>query len=257
MEIRRTIWGAFGYIYEYRDSLAKALVVPITIIAAANIIFSNPEGNSFETGFMLGVPLFVSYFYFYFIVAINTHRIILLGPRSVPTWGIYIPGRRELYFFLYSIAIVFIASLPVFPFTFAVRLLAPTSGSPFASFFAMLLPIPILVGFLYFFARLSLVLPAIATDQGWSIRDSWSATKDHQFSMIVVIGIFPFILGIPSMLLEFLAELPDPGAALNLLPYLKGVAAIVSSLTMVVTIAALSVAFHIISRERQDVVNST
>ena len=39
------------------------------------------------------------------IIAITTHRIILIGPESVPKWGRLYPGEREFYFGLYVIAL--------------------------------------------------------------------------------------------------------------------------------------------------------
>ena len=216
MSIKRTILGAFGYVYEYRETFAKALLIPIIILIALETI-PFPEVGLTPTILLAITSLFI-----YTILAITTHRIILLGPKSVPEWGMYFPQKRELNFILYSIALV----LCMIPFGFL--FLVPNIGWAIA-----------IIGIVYISARLSLVFPAIATDQSWSFSDSWKATQSHQVLMMIVVAIFPFVISVPEYLLSEL-------------PYVEVLVSLLSAFTMVFVVAALSVAFQVITENSDE-----
>ena len=156
-------------------------------------------------------------FFLYAVLAITTHRIILLGPESISEWGVYVPRKREFYFVLYSIGL----GLLMIPFGFLA--LIPTVGWFIAA-----------LAIIYMMARLSLVFPAIATDQGWTFSDSWKATRNHQILMMVVVAIFPFVISIPEQLLSHV-------------PYIGVFVSLLSACSMVFVVAALSVAFQVIA----------
>jgi len=213
MTIKTTIWGAFGYVYLYRSQLTQTLFIPIALLIAFDFV---AIGNT-------SVPLFyllnILPIILYVLIAITTHRILLLGPESVSKWGVSMPGKRELFFILYSIGLA-ICLAPIGFLT-----LIPYIGGAL-SFVTMF----------YIAARVSLVFPAIATDRGWSFLDSWQATRHHQVLMLVVVAVFPLAIGIPEMLLSNI-------------PYITPVLSLIAAMTMVLTIAALSVAFQIITKE--------
>lgn len=197
--------------YEYRKPFAKALFIPITILVALGALpIQQPWSASMAL--LTIVPVFI-----YTILAITTHRIILLGPDSVSEWGIYMPRKREIYFVFYSIGL----GLLMIPFSLLA--LIPAIGWVIA-----------VVAIIYLMARLSLVFPAIATDQGWSFSDSWKATRNHQILMMIVVAIFPFVISIPERLLIHV-------------PYTGMFVSFLSALTMVFVVAALSVAFQVIT----------
>ncbi|MCG8084078.1 MAG: hypothetical protein AB2689_23440 [Candidatus Thiodiazotropha taylori] len=214
-DIKRTLWGAFGYVYEYRKPFAKALFFPVSILVALGAL-SIQEPNS-----VLMVVLVILPWVIYTILAITIHRIILLGPNSVSEWGVYTPGKREAYFILHSIGL----SLFMIPFGFISVI--PAIGW-----------IVSMIAIIYMMARLSLVFPAIATDQSWAFSDSWKATKNHQALMMVVVAIFPFVISIPERLLS---KVPYAGGFVNLL----------SALTLVFVVSALSVAFKLIAESSE------
>ena len=145
--------------------------------------------------------------------------MVLLGPNSVPNWGIYIPTKRELHFFLTT----FILSIMMIPFSFLN--LIPNGGSILSTILSS-----------YLISRFSLVFPSIAVDSPWSFSESWSQTKDHQILMFTVILIFPFIVSMPEILLSEL-------------PYTSMMVTFISLITLVITIAALSVAFKVINED--------
>lgn len=92
MNIKRIIWGAFGYVYLFRIAFIKALFIPITTLIILESISTDQSELKSE------IPLIILSTFIYIVVAITTHRIILLGPNSIPEWGIYIPRKREIYF---------------------------------------------------------------------------------------------------------------------------------------------------------------
>lgn len=224
MNIKRIIWGAFGYVYMLGTVFIKALLIPIAALIILDIIFAGQSERK-STGALVGLSVFI-----HTIIAITTHRIILLGPNSIPEWGVYIFRKREFYFVLHLIGLGILMIL-IGLIIILLSLLIPTSTTAFIA----ALVIYLLVS-LYIVSRLSLVFPAIATDQNWSFFDSWKATRNHQFSMIMVVAIFPFIISIPEIILSYL-------------PYMETLVSLLSAITTVLTVAALSVAFQVITEK--------
>ena len=213
-DIKRAIWGAFGYMYEYRVPLAKALLVPFVLLLLLDYTMDPELGGG------LIVPLSLLYLVIYAVIAVITHRVILLGPESVAEWGLYIPQKREFYFFLYSVGLG-LCMIPVG----LLAIIIPVVG----------VVVSVLV-MLYLISRLSLVFPAIATDKEWSFSDSWKATEKHQPLMIVVIVVIPLLFAIPEQLL-------------SMVPYLDFLVVLLWVFSMVYLVAALSVAFQIITEK--------
>ena len=211
MNIKRTLLGAFAYIYQYRKPFSKALLLPVVFLVVIELmpVHESDTGSIFLLRFLS--------FLIYIVLAISTHRIILLGPQSVSEWGVYMPGKREFTFFMYSIGI----GLLMIPFSFL-------SFIPYMGFLVAGISMAYMMG------RLSLILPAIATDREWSFSDSWKATRNHQVLMMVVVGLFPFIISIPELLLSYI-------------PYSGLLVSLLSAITLILVISALSVAFQVIA----------
>lgn len=209
---------AFRYVYGYRMQLGKALLFPLSIMAAIGLYESDSESISW----LSLITVFLAEILVHTVVAINTHRIILMGPPSVPEWGIFKPSKRELIFILYSISIGLI-TIPLSLFA-----LIPIIGFPVA-----------FLAIAYVIGRSSLVFPAVATDHRWTFSDSWRATKNYQILMMVIAVGFPIIMGLPEFLLGFF-------------PHATMLAKIVSVLTFVFVVAALSIAFKAIANERNE-----
>lgn len=217
MKIKQAILGAFGYVFEYRKQFVKALLIPVVVLIVLGTIPLPIHG-------LVGVILHeILALLAYALLAIITHRIILLGPGSVPEWGVGVIGKRELYFIGYYIGIGLCLSL--------------------VNLFGLISPIGYLISIIamiYILARLSLVFPAVATDRYWTFFDSWKATRGHQALMLVVVVIFPIVIGIPKMFL-------------SRIPYMGIFASILSAATMVFVVAALSVAFQVITKQPAEV----
>ena len=71
MNIKRIIWGAFGYVYMLGTVFIKALLIPIAALIILDIIFAGQSERK-STGALVGLSVFI-----HTIIAITTHRIIL------------------------------------------------------------------------------------------------------------------------------------------------------------------------------------
>ena len=210
-QIKRTLVGAIGYVYHYKVQFFKILIFPFLFFTIYYLIATVVDSAAFTWGIIFAAWII------YTQIAVVTHRMILLGPNSVPNWGIYVPTRREFHFFITS----FILGLIMIPVAFLN--IIPNGGSILFTIVSS-----------YLISRFSLVFPSIAVDNPWSFSDSWSVTKDHQILMLAVILIFPIVISIPEILL-------------SKLPHTSLLVTFVSLITLVITIAALSVAFKVIN----------
>ena len=215
-DIQKTIICALALVIEHKICLIKVLAFPG--IATTVILLTKPE----NPGMLYVITVMLLMWVIYTVLAINTHRTILLGPQSVPDWGIYVPGERELSF-AYNGFILGLFMIPVFILFFI-----PTVGQIIGGIVAI-----------YLVGRLSLVFPSIATDNAWSFSDSWHSTKEHQVLMFFVVGIYPIIISIPESLVENL-------------PYTELLVNLLSLVTTVLIVAALSVAFRVIKDKQNE-----
>ena len=215
MEINKIILGAFGYVYEYRTVLARALVIPFLILIMISAI--PQEWLDFSSILLLG---FISLF-IYAAFAITVHRTILIGSKAVPRWGIYKLTKREFKFVLCFVGI----GIAMIPISFFQQI--PFFGSILSTLLAC-----------YIFSRLSLVFPAIATDTPLSFREPWNLTQNYQLPMLIIIIIFPLLLSIPETIL------------INI-PHTQIFVEIVSFFTSIFVVAALSVAFKVINENTE------
>ncbi len=213
MGFREVALGAIGYLNELKQPLAKALVIPFliyTVLNAAAHIDLNILAFLFATLFSLMVQT---------VIAVTTHRMILLGPGAVPEWGISRWSMRETFFTLHAVGLVLVVS------PLGLLGIVPVVGWLLALIVAC-----------WLIGRLSLVFPGIAIDQGVTFGLSWKLTRNRQMLMFLVVVIFPAMLFLPIFLLE-------------LLPYTLILTSFLATLATIMTIAALSVAYKIIYKE--------
>ena len=204
MNSQKILRDTIACAYYYKVELGRAILFPFFLMIVIEL-FRPTESSLIYSVLTAFITLFA-----YINLAVVTHRIILLGPASVFKWGVYFPAARELRFFIYSIGVGVIAA------SAAVFLLIPYAGK-----------VLMIVLSSYLLSRFSLVFPAIATDKKWTLLDSWEASKEHQLTIIVVVLIFPFLLGIPELLLSYI-------------PYTEILINGISLLTTILTVASLS-----------------
>ena len=205
---KNALLGSIGYVYLFRRKLLTALAIPFIPYAVLDYLL---ESNLSRVNFLFVTTLYI---FFHSTFAVITHRIILLGPESVPKWGILMWSRREVLFFRNVIICGALASIPTLP------IYRSEIGAP----------IGILIN-AWILGRLSVVFPATAIDNEVSIRESWAVTRGHDFLMLFVVLFYPALLLVPA---AFISEVPAA----------RPVASLLATFTTIFTIAALSVTYQ-------------
>jgi hypothetical protein len=187
---------ALGDIYKNLYSLVRTLARPVILINLLLLIAANIPYLVINTIILL-VVLFQ-----YVVIAITTHRIILLGPASIPVWGLSRVTFREIYYSLHALVIagltIVIEWLLFFVVAKGMFVVAP---SKLQSNFALFL---LIVFASLFVSRLSLVLPGIAIDQGVSFKLSWQLTGKHPTLLFVAVVALPTLIFLGSGLIYFI-----------------------------------------------------
>ncbi len=206
--------AAFSNANRYKGTLAKTLILPMAVVLTLRLV---PLESLAESYWML--VYFPVLLLSHVVVAVTTHRVVLLGPDSVPEWGLMRITKRELRFIAFGITIALLYALPILAFAQA--------------------PVGIVFGILaasYIAARVSLVFPAVATDRYWTLAQAWEAAQPHQFMLIIVVVVFPLLIGTVEGVFSSI-----PGFFL-VAPFLTGV-------TNVLVVSALSAAYKIVVTE--------
>ena len=139
--------------------LTKALLSPVLLILISVFL------NRFFSYTILDYGILIFIIFQTAIIAVTTHRVILLGPDSVPVWGIYKPSIREFYFAVNALGLAIISYLSVL--AVMVSFLGSFFAKPTEWNTLVLSAIAILGIFMTWYScRLFLVLPSIAINQG-------------------------------------------------------------------------------------------
>jgi len=215
MEFKKIIAAALYYIYKYRKNLIKALAWPFAALIAINLI------SYYEIFSTNGIVEGLITILVQSIFAITTHRIVLLGPESIPEWGLTSWTKREIFYLLHVFGLVLI-SIPV-----SMLGSIPIMGSVIA-----------VVIIFWFGGRLCLVFPGIAVDNGVSFEESWNLTKNYKLLMFLVVIAFPLLITLPSIALSFI-------------PYGGSISIILSTLIIVFEVAALSMVYQYIMSQNE------
>ncbi len=205
---------AVDSVVSQRREFFKALLKPVIILTVLDLL-DHVIWHSIVSLFLyvLGVCIQA-------ILAITTHRLVLLGPDSVPTWGLGRWTSRETLFaaYLAGLSLIFTASL---------------MGAVFFNIEGFIAAILLV---LWLISRFILVFPAIAVDQSLPLIASWKLTSKYQLQMIAAAYFIPVLIGIPIL---FLSKVPNTFLLTSVL----------ATIATVFTTAAISVAFREILRE--------
>ena len=215
MLIREVIAGTFFQLKNKHVDLAKALIIPLLLSLSTEFLAEYSDTTFGNTFLFIDAAIQT-------VIAITTHRIILLGHNSVSEWELKSWSNRETTFFMHYSLLIAIS--------YAGAYALPIIG---LDGFGMLL---VIVAWLWVWSRLSLVFPAIAVEKPLSFRGSWQLTKNYQLLMSFIVLVLPLFLAIPIVIL-------------NLLPFSFMTAPIFSALILVIAITALSIAYHAIKNE--------
>lgn len=228
MNASKVIYEALLIVWSNKYRLLQALTYPIilNIILVLSKAIIKPDNIFSELVFSLFDCIIYS------LIAITTHRIVLIGEKSLPTWGVKKITIREIIFIALIIMLTFLSELASF---------IPThiKLTPLISFLWLLV-------YLVTLTRICLVFPATAVDKWISFAESWRLTRKYQFKLMIIIIILPiflFLLFVALFKMLFLFSTPLS----KLFPLFM---LLTVTLMLVIAIASLSVAYSkIISLE--------
>ena len=214
MEALRIIKAAFLSITELKHVLMKALVFHLVVLLAIDAAYYLEISKAGEVLLSMADTAICA------LVAITTHRILLLGPSSVPEYGVTTISKRELKYFMYLIGIGLLL-LPMFVFAFI-----PMVG------------VAICLGlFAWLVGRLSIVFPAVALDNDFSFKDAWEMTSGFDLPMLLIVTAYPILLAAPVGLLYKI-------------PYGFFIGSFFYLVAVVLEVAALSMAYKYLNEKR-------
>lgn len=232
--------GTFAVVWGGRAAYARALAGPaVLLLVVESLRALAPEG---APAFAL---LGLIYVFLYVVLAVNTHRITLLGAAVADLPGVPRIGERELRFawmlvmmMLWVAATMFVASLFA-SLTIVLPVIVLQGGTDIQDHMGLIQLVSWgLIGVCaWVTARLSLVFPAAALDRPLSLLESWRATQRHQGLMVFITMIFPLVLGAPGWLFGDPASLP-----------LRLLLQLVSLVTLTLVITALSLTYSELGR---------
>lgn len=209
MAFRKVLAATFYYLYQYRRPVCKALLLPCLGLIALDMAV--PEEGGGLWGLLLMASLIIQV-----LVAVNLHRIVLLGPDSVPALGIGGWGHREWWYLA-----------RVFGLFFIVMPLLLLAVIPYIG------PLLALGGIILVAGRLGLVFPALAIDRPLTFTASWHLTARHPGLMVLAVIVIPALLT----------------ALLTLIPHIPVISTVLSLLMVAIQIALLSMVYQLIMDE--------
>lgn len=215
MTFKKLVLATIGFVLEYGYQLGRALLIPLLLYIFIELIISVSPNAA------LTVILAFSQVFLQILIAVTTHRMLLLGPQAVPKWGILKWSRRETRFACYAIGL--------FCFIFIAAVVSSNS---------VIAPIVFLLFFGLVAPRLSLVFPAIAIDKKCSFKESWHLTKNWKSLMFFAVVLIPITFSIPILLL-------------STIPFTMVITVVLSTCLEIFFIAALSISYKVISESAE------
>jgi hypothetical protein len=126
------------------------------------------------------------------LAAISCHRVLLLGPVSVPKFGIGQLGMRELRFIAAMLFLYFICILQLLSDQ-ALRSLSGIGDSEGERRSLILLIVSWLPS-CYVFARLAFMLPSIAVDAHVRMREAWQLSNGNGWRLVLLVVFMPWLV---------------------------------------------------------------
>ncbi|MFN4355738.1 hypothetical protein [Parvibaculum sp.] len=230
LDVVSTITEAYGGAWRNLGDMVRLIWFPVALYLVFSIarVFVDVE-----TQFFLALVLEIASLFLWPVIAVTWHRFILLGDE--PTGPIHFSfGRREAIFLLVSIFLILLF-IPGAALSLAAAQLQETpSGALLALFGLFLVAIAV-----YFFVRLTLLLPAVAIGDPVDPRLVLERTRGNFWRLLAVM----FAVAVPILLLSSLAgSLMAGGGAMQIAAV--AIAAFVYVFFAVVNIAVLSIAYR-------------
>lgn len=197
---------AWAWISQNRAELWARTRYPFILLAVmgwiGNLLAPQPgieEVSGFDTfvAFALAAASIVATA----MLAVATHRLVLLGADGSQQSAPLVLGKREVRFVLYEIALYLCALVPVAVVGLLVGLVA-LAASPGALSLLMLAGVPLAMMVVM---RLSFVLPAVALDKETSLAVAWAQSRGWFLSYSIAILSAMLLLFLPIALIFFIA----------------------------------------------------
>ena len=193
----------FNSILEKKYILLKALFIPFIILTLIEY-FNHPTTEE-----PISIYDLIS-FLITIIMSISIHRILLLGNSKVPTWGMYMIGKREINFAFKFIILSFIIGIVTIGLmlilTFLNTLFEVVIDDSTLKSYIDLISLIIIIPLCLMFGRALLVFPAIAVDKPIDMTSAFTISKDYKFLMAIVM-IIPLLWGtIYELLITLLSQ---------------------------------------------------
>ncbi len=181
---KKIINMTFQSVFENKNTLIKSLLLPLAFFIVLRIV--TEEFQNIKESSLIFPNLLIN-----ILVAVITHRILLLNEKSVDLWNMPQFNR-----FLKKTLLFLLICIP-----FGLLAIIPTVGIILA-----------ILSILYISIRLSLVFPSISLDEDITFKQSWEFTKKYQFLLLFSVVLFPMffavIVGLVyTLVIEFLSGL--------------------------------------------------
>lgn len=230
LDVVGTIVEAYGGAWRNLGDMVRLIWFPVALYLVLSIarVFVD-----IGTQLALAFVLEVASLFLWPIIAVTWHRFILLGDE--PSGPIHFHfGRREAVFFLISIFLILLFIPGAALSLAAAELQQSPTGALLALFGLFLVMIAI-----YFFVRLTLLLPAVAIGDPVDPRLVLERTRGNFWRLLAIM----FAVAVPILLLSTLiAPLVAGGGVLQLAGV--ALAAFVYVFFAVVNVAVLSIAYR-------------
>ena len=171
MEILKPYIGAQYVLVKHWQALLTSGLLPIVLLVGVGFI--EADALALNQMLLLGSTVFLAQA----LLMCVTHRLIVLGPNRLRPWYGLV-GLRELRFVSIHFLLLAVCLLPVL-----ILGAIPVIG----------LPLGLTVGG-FLFARFSIILPAIATDQPMHLHEAWRLSKSHYIVLIAITLVIPLLL---------------------------------------------------------------
>ncbi|PKQ06026.1 MAG: hypothetical protein CVT72_07805 [Alphaproteobacteria bacterium HGW-Alphaproteobacteria-11] len=234
LDILGMVREAYGGAWTHMGEMLRLIWLPGLLYLATAVIsmFVDPAENLLTSLLLNIVALFL-----WPIIAVTWHRFVLIGDAPSGSFHLHF-GRREARFLMVSF-FLFLLLLPGLLLAMAGATIAQeqpqsTTGS-LLGFIGMLL---ILVS-VYFFVRLSLLLPAAAVDDPVDARLVLERTRGNFWRMVAVFALIVLPIALCVILLASLMQAMPALAILGAAAF-----ALVSIFFAIVNVAVLSVVYR-------------
>lgn len=228
------LWGALSFPWEYRAAMVRVMWAPLLAVIAVSLAwdFIQPEEHG---------PVF---WFFYFLdalatswLAITVHRLVLVGTTSPRGFDSTSLRRFGIFAGLLAGGWLLFAALAKILEAMAMHttseIFVDADGSVPQMYALAGTGMLALLLVLWIFARLSLLFPAIAIDRGFDPVAAWNLSRGNSLRLMVVVGVFPFLLATPILVVY-----REDAAVLELIAR-----DLLTALLLSVEVAALSLAY--------------